>query len=183
MTKQALRTTAKGLALLSLLLALAQVSSGQTVRPVPKLDLTRFTGAWYIVARQPNKREKDCVSDSFVEIALADKPNRFQLVNACRVKTGEMVANNASGKQNKNGDGKLRASYLWPFSTKYWVLALGPEYAWALVGSPNHKNLWVFSRTTALPPEVLSEIEAQAVSQGFDTSKLVSQPQENIFKP
>lgn len=183
MTKHTLRTTAKGLPLLCLLLTMARMSSGQAVRPVPKLDLNQFTGAWYIVSRLPNKREKECVSDSFVEITLADKPNRFQLVNACRVKTGEMEANNASGKQDKSGDGRLKASYLWPFSTKYWVLALGPESAWALVGSSSHKNLWVFSRTTSLPPEMLSEIKAQAVAQGFDTSKLVSQPQKNTVKP
>jgi apolipoprotein D and lipocalin family protein len=183
MTKQVLRRTAAGLAWLCLLLGAARISSGQSVTPVPKLDMTRFTGAWYVVARIPNKREKNCVSDTFVEITLADKPNRFQLVNACRVKTGDMEANNGSGKRDKSGDGRLKVSFLWPFYTKYWVLAVDPDYEWALVGSPNHKNLWIYSRAISLAPEVLAEIEAKAAAQGFATAKIAIPPQHANSQP
>ncbi len=71
------------------------------------------------------------------------------------------------------GDGKLKVSYLWPFSQKYWVLAVGPEYTWALVGNPNHKELWVLSRTETMNPEMLEEIKSKAAAEGFEGAKLI----------
>lgn len=169
-------TIVSGVGLLCLLLAVSQGLRAQTVSVVPKLDLDRLTGAWYEVARYPNKREKHCVDQPMVLIAGGNKLNQLQLVNTCKTKNGDTDVRNGKGKQqDKSGDGKLKVSYLWPlwlFSTKYWVLALGPDYAWALVGSPNHKSLWVLSRTTSMRPEVLAEIEAKATAEGFDTAKL-----------
>jgi apolipoprotein D and lipocalin family protein len=62
---------------------------------------------------------------------------------------------------------------IWPFARKYWVLAIGEAYDWALVGDPNHKSLWVLSRTNTVTPELLEEIERRAVAEGFDIAKLV----------
>jgi apolipoprotein D and lipocalin family protein len=177
MTRQILRAIAYQLGTLCLLLALAQVSSGQTVTPIPRLDLNHFTGVWYEIARYPTRREKHCIGQVVMEIALADKPHRFQYVNSCAIKNNDREATNASGRQNKSGDGKLKLIFLWPFSDEYWVLALGPDDQWALVGSPNHKNLWIFSRTKKMSPEVLTGIEAKATAQGYPIAKLVLTPQ------
>jgi lipocalin len=54
------------------------------------------------------------------------------------------------------------------------VLATGPNYEWALVGSPNHKTLWVLSRTATLPAETYQQIVSQAAAQGFKTAKLLT---------
>ncbi|QHN05573.1 lipocalin family protein [Granulicella sp. WH15] len=164
--------------MICLLLAGAQALRGQSVRAVPKVDLPSFTGTWYEVARYADKREKECVGDVFMLIALADKPNRFQLVNSCKTKTGYTDTNNGNGRtQDKSGDGKLKVTYIWPFSKKFWVLAVGPGYEWSLVGNPNHKDLRVLARTTTMKPEVLAEIKAKAAAQGFPVGKLVMTPQ------
>jgi apolipoprotein D and lipocalin family protein len=167
------RPAATGLALLALILSAVPMASAQAVTALPQLDLTHITGAWYEIARLPNKRQKNCVSDAFIEIALADKSHRFQLVDSCRLKTGDMDANNASGKQDKPGTGKLKATFLWPFYQKYWVLALAPDQSWAIVGSPNHKTLWLLSKTTTLPPDTLADLKSQAAAQGYPIAKLV----------
>ncbi len=57
------------------------------------------------------------------------------------------------------------------------VLALGPDDDWALVGSPNHKTLWVLARKPALPDDVMAQVKAKATAQGFDAAKLVTQRQ------
>lgn len=166
------------LALVCLLMTLTQGSSAQTVSAMPKLDLNDFTGTWYEIARLPNKREKRCLGNAFALIATGDKPRQLQLVNSCITKNGfPNVRNGSIRAQDKSGDGRLKVSYLWPFSTKFWVLALGPENAWSLVGSPNHKELWIFARTTGLKPEVLAEIEQKAAAEGFSSDKLVMVPQ------
>jgi apolipoprotein D and lipocalin family protein len=80
-----------------------------------------------------------------------------------------------SGRRaDKNGDGKLKIVTIWPFTAKYWIVGVGPDYGWALLATPNRKKLWVLSKTAVLPVEQLSAAEAMASAQGFNTGKLVT---------
>ena len=164
----------KGPALwLGLFSALSQAAVPQTVSALPTFDLNRYIGTWHELAKYPNKVERNCVGEEVVLFALADKPNRFQMVTSCRMRNDASEARNTDGSINRNGDGKLKLTRIWPFSTRYWVFAAGPAYEWALVGDPNHKSLWILSRTLALRPEVLADIENRAAADGFDSTKLV----------
>ena len=171
------KTMVSGLGVLGLVLAVGPMSTGQTVRPVPKIDMNRFTGTWYEVARYPKGPEKKCTGQPMGVIAKGLKPNTLQFVHTCEIKGGyTMVRNGKLKPADKSGDGKLKLIYTWPFSTKYWVFALEPEYKWALVGSPNHKELRVLSRTAKMKPEVLAEVEGKAAAAGFSPEKLIVQP-------
>ena len=151
-----------------------QSSGGQKVSAVAKLDMNRYMGNWYEVARLPNKAETDCVSDAIVLLAPASKPNRYMEVDSCLRKDGTTNARNGNMKPtDKSGDGRLKVSYLWPFYKKRWVLGVGENYEWALIGSPDHKTLWVLSRTAAAKPGAMAQIGAKAAANGFDVSKLV----------
>ena len=161
-------------AVMGCLLGMGGATGAQTVTAVPQLDLNRYMGSWYMVARLPDKREKQCIGGALVLYAIGEKAGRFQMVTSCQTKGDNVDAHNASGKvADKAGDGKLKVSYLWPFSQKYWVLAVGSEYAWALVGNPNHKELWVLSRTETMKSEVLDEVEGKAAAEGYDRGKMV----------
>jgi apolipoprotein D and lipocalin family protein len=175
--------TASRLLLLAFLLSAATITAAQSVNAVPKLDLDRYMGTWYEVARYPAKPENHCLSDAEVLYALGDKKNTFQVVISCTIKDNNSDFWNTKGKIDKAGDGELKMSHFVLFSKKYWVLAIGQDYEWVLVGSPNHKSLWVLSRTTTLKPEVLAEIEAKAVEEGFQASKLKNMPQHNESSP
>jgi apolipoprotein D and lipocalin family protein len=176
MIEHMLKTTASRLTLLAVLLAVVRMEA-QTVTPIPKLDLNQYTGTWYEMARYPIKREKECIGEEMMLYALGDKPNSFQLVTSCKIKDDNSDSWNGKGKMDKTGNGELNVLSIWPFHTKYWVLAIDPAYEWALVGSPNHKSLWILSRATTIKPETLAEIEAKAAAEGFDTSKLKPMPQ------
>lgn len=166
------RFVAQGAVLLSVLLAGAPVAAAQSVSAVPRLDLQKYVGVWYVVSRIPTKAEKRCLSDNMVLYALGDKARTFQMGTFCTVKGGNPDDLNKTGKMDKKGDGRLKLPYLVFFSKKYWVLAKGPDYDWALVGSPNHKTLWVLSKTAALSPDRTAEVMKTASAEGFDTSKL-----------
>jgi apolipoprotein D and lipocalin family protein len=160
--------------MLTLLLAIPRPASAQTPTAVPKLDLNRAMLPWYEIAGYPVKAQKHCLSDIMVLYALGDKPNAFQVVTSCKIKGDNSDSWNATGKMDPAGDGMLKLRRLLILHTKYWVLALGSDYEWALVGSPNHKSLWVLSKSAELSPDVLAQIEARAAAQGFDPAKLVN---------
>ncbi|HEX6323603.1 MAG TPA: lipocalin family protein, partial [Vicinamibacterales bacterium] len=55
----------------------------------------------------------------------------------------------------------------------YWILGLAPDYAWAVVGSPDRKYLWILSRTAAMDRASLDAAVAGARAQGFATGDLI----------
>jgi apolipoprotein D and lipocalin family protein len=164
---------------LVILLGLTQPAAAASPTAVPTLDLNRYMGTWYEIARYPVNPEKHCLSDAAVLYSLGDKKNTFQVVTSCAIKDGNSDSWNAKGKIDKNADGKLKISHYLILSKKYWVLAIAPDYSWALVGSPNHKSLWILSRTTTLKPEGLADLEAKATAAGFNIAKLKTMPQHN----
>lgn len=165
---------AGGTAVATLVLGLTGAGIGQTVTALPSVDLNRFAGSWYEIASLPSKREKGCIADTTDLIALGDKRDRLTLVNSCHAKNDYTNVRNADIKVQKNsGGGKLKVTYIWPFSDKVWVLGLEPNYQWVLLGSPNHKALRVLARTRSLGPDVLSEIRQKATSEGYPTDKLM----------
>ncbi len=161
------------LGLASFLLAAAPEVSAQAASAVAKLDLDKLTGTWYQIAKLPVKAEKKCLSDGTVLYALSDKPGSFQTGTFCTLKGGDHNDITNSGKQDKAGDGKLKIRHLVIFSRKYWVLATDPNFEWALVGTPNHKSLWILSRQPTLADPVYQQVQTVASSQGFPVGKLV----------
>jgi apolipoprotein D and lipocalin family protein len=155
-------------------LLLGSIAARGQVTAVPQLDLTRFSGSWYKVAMLPDKKEKDCATDSVVLITRSDKPSKFQIVDSCNTKDDTGEAWNETGKpEDKTGDGKLKVGTIWPFYTKYCVIEVSPDYTWALIGTTNHKKLWVLSRKTTLDGASLAEAKAKAQSEGFAIPKMV----------
>jgi len=166
--------------LIAVLLIGAQAIQAQTPTPVPALDDNQMRATWYEIARLPNKREKTCIGDAFELIARGDKFHSLNWVDTCKTKTAYINVHNMTAKpQDKRnpGDGRLKVTTLWLFKAKYWVLALGPNYDWFLIGTPNHKNLWIYSKSPSLSPQVLSQIEAQATAEGYSSAKLILTPQ------
>ncbi|GAC1414456.1 MAG: lipocalin family protein [Acidobacteriaceae bacterium] len=172
-TRRTLRRAAAALMLIGCAMPFSGVLHAQSATAVPKLDLDRFVAPWYEIMRSPIHREKACLGDQVVLYALGDKKNSFQRVTSCRIKGDNSQSWNATGKLDEHGSGTLKIRTIWPFSSSYWVLATGPAYEWMLVGTPNHRTMWILSKTPVLPPEMLADAQAKAAAGGFNTSKLV----------
>jgi apolipoprotein D and lipocalin family protein len=160
---------------------LAVSAVAQDAKPLPKLDDMQWRGAYYQIARLPNKREKNCVANSVEMIARADKLYQISMVDSC--KSGKSsyadVHNTKAKRQNKKvEDGRFKIATIWPLSRKYWVLATAPDYAWFLAGTPNHKQLWIYAKTATLDDATLVQIKALATANGYNLAKIVSQPQD-----
>lgn len=160
--------------MLRLLLALAfaaALPADMTV--VPAIDLARYSGKWYEIARLPNRFQRKCVSD--VTATYTVRPDgKIRVLNQCRKEDGSMstaegVARPA-GKETPTS--KLKVTFFWPFSGDYWVLDLDPDYRWALIGEPKRKYLWILSRTPQLSERDYQKILDTARRQGYDVSPI-----------
>lgn len=172
LTRSWLRRAVTGALLAAAAVLMTGSGEAQRATAVPKLDLERYMGVWFEIAQYPIKKQKDCRGSQRVLYALGNKPRTFQMGTFCELSVGGSNEWDAQGKLGKTGDGRLRLRRLWLLHREYWVLALGPAYEWALVGTPNHKSLWVLSRKAQMDPQMLAEIEDRAKAQGFDTAKL-----------
>ena len=133
---------------------------GSGVRSVPALDLTRYAGTWYEVARYPNWFQRQCAGDVTAEYTLGPS-DRIGVVNKCRKKDGSVArAEGTARKATPEGpDSQLKVRFAPAFLSfipavwgDYWVLGLGPDYSYAVVGDPSRKYVWILSRTSACFP-------------------------------
>lgn len=150
---------------------------------VPSVDLTRYAGKWYEVARLPMFFQRNCASDVTATYTL--KPSgAVEVNNQCIGKDGKPMQ--SIGEATKDGDSgsQLKVTFLpkglrWSPIGKadYWVLALDDGYQNALVGTPDNKYLWLLSRTPTMSDSVYQQYVSIAKQQGYDVSKLQKTPQ------
>src|SRR5688572_33209423 len=140
---------------------------------VQSVDLTRYVGRWYEIARLPNGFQKKCT-----EMVTADytmrTDGRIEVVNRCRKASGEYST--AKGKAkivDKKTNAKLKVTFFWPFYGKYWILDLGPNYEYAVVGEPGRDYLWILSRNPQIDERLYQQLLAKMQSRGFDTTRMV----------
>lgn len=162
------------LLLLFMLLWIRPALADTPLTTVPALDLSRFSGNWYEIARKPVFFERLCVSDIGQSWRLAEDGS-LKVTHRCRTASGAMDV--ARGRaETMNSSGKLKISFFWPFYSPYGVLWLAPEYRAVLLGSPNRKYLWLLSRTPKLDPVLEQQALAQAQRQGYNLSNLIRMP-------
>jgi lipocalin len=171
---------------MSILVALALASASlwaETPKPldlVPSLDLQRYLGRWYEVARYQHGFEKTLVGAT-AEYALRDD-GKVSVLNSGFKKTldGKYTDVKAvAWRPNNAVPGALKVKFFGLFTSDYLVFGLDDaDYQWALVGENNRKYLWFLSRTPEVDPALLEQMKEMASAQGYDLSKLYIVPQK-----
>jgi apolipoprotein D and lipocalin family protein len=173
-----------GLALAALLAlgACATTPPGPPVATVASVDLTRYAGTWYEVARFPNSfqdgRGRRCVATT-ATYALRDD-GQVGVTNRCLDAADgnrEAIATGTAYAVEGSGNARLRVSFFWPFYGDYWVIGLDPAYRWAVVGAPGRDYLWILSRSPTMGAGDYAEAVGIAATQGFRVSRLQPMPQ------
>lgn len=141
---------------------------------VNELDLSRYAGTWYEIARLPNSFEKglECVTATYTLL-----PNgKVEVINKGYSNADSSKLKNIKGVAwvpNSNFPGRLKVRFFWPFSGNYWVIALDKDYNYALVGDPSRKYLWILSKSSTLDSSTYTALVNIAKENGFDVSKLM----------
>lgn len=145
---------------------------------VSYVDLNKYMGKWYEVARFEQSFQKGCVGVT-AEYELQDN-GKVSVLNTCFENTLDGEKRQAKGRayvKNTQTNAELRVSFFWPFYGDYWIFELGQDYEYAVVGSPDRDSLWFLSRTPQMDPEVFQKLFAKMVKKGFDMSRLQKTPQ------
>lgn len=165
------RCGALGLALASLLCFSSCTCRSNDIdnSTVQSLDLGRFLGPWYEIARFDHVFERG-LTHAKAEYAL--KTDGTIKVTNTGVKKGKLSTSVGRAKLTDTV-GLLRVSFFGPFFSDYRVMMLSDDYNYALIGSGNQKYLWILSRTPEVPDDVLDQILSVAEGRGYNTDNLI----------
>jgi apolipoprotein D and lipocalin family protein len=143
---------------------------------VNRVDLARYTGRWYEIARYPNRFQRECDSDTTANYALL-QDGKVEVVNACRKKDGTVKQARGKAKVVDPSNARLKVTFFWPFYGDYWIIGLNPDYRWAVVGEPGRRYLWILSRTPQMSETDYQEALRQISAAGYDAARLIKTPQ------
>lgn len=140
---------------------------------VPEVHVERYLGTWYEIARYPNRFQKECVAVT-ADYSLRDD-GKIRVVNACRKGGLDGPGKRIEGKAwvvDRETNAKLKVQFFWPFRGAYWIIDLGEDYEYAVVGHPSRKYLWILSRKPHMHPETYRAILNRIARQGYDPERL-----------
>ncbi|MFN5348555.1 MAG: lipocalin family protein [Polaromonas sp.] len=164
-----------------LLLSLSafHVLAQEALTTVASVDVPRYMGTWYEIAKYPNWFQRKCVSNTSAHYSTqSDGTVRVQ--NRCTQEDGKV--SQAIGQARQIGQStspKLQVRFApeWlsflPFVWgNYWVIDLDTDYQLVAVSEPKREYLWVLSRTPEVPAKAYDELLARLEKKGFDLKKL-----------
>ena len=142
-----------------------------SLQVVPYVELEKYLGEWYEIAHLPAKFQEGC-NETTATYTLS-KNGGISVLNRC-TKDGKMKQAKGKAKVvDKNSNAKLKVTFFWPFYGDYWIIKLGNNYDYSVVGTPNRKYLWILNRTPQMDDNLYSQIIEYVKSKGFDTNKLI----------
>ncbi len=158
----------------------------QSVKTIAALDVSRYLGTWYEIAKFPNWFQKKCVSNTKA-VYTAKPDGNLRVLNSCKTATGETSEAEGLARQIGAKDSpKLEVrfapewlSFLPLVWGDYWVIDLDPQYQVAAVSDPRREYLWVLSRSPQLDPKVYADLLQRLTQQQFDIQKLELTSQKN----
>ena len=145
---------------------------------VKEVDLDRYSGRWYEIARYPNSFEQGCVGVTADYTPLDD--GRIEVVNTCIESTLDGPSREIRGSArvvDATTNAKLKVTFFWPFEGDYWIIGLDEDYSYAVVGEPSRGFLWILSRTPQMDDQTYADIIESLPAFGYDADRLELVPQ------
>jgi apolipoprotein D and lipocalin family protein len=151
---------------------------------VNQVDLNKYAGLWYEIAKIPNSFQDHCAYGTTAEYKLLND-GEIQVINKCYNSDGKPdIAEGLAKVVDKKTNSKLEVSFFSilgfrPFWGDYWIIGLDDNYQWVMVGSPNRKYGWILSRTPSLPKDTMQKIFTSLKDQYYNPEDFEITMQKN----
>ena len=149
-----------------------------TLDVVPHVELSKYLGKWYEIAHLPAKFQEGC-NETTATYTLLDK-GAISVLNECKKNGKVKLARGKAKVVDKNTNAKLKVTFFWPFYGDYWIIKVGNEYDYAVVGTPNRKYLWILSRTPKMDGDLFSQLIDFVKAKGFDVGNIIKTSQSDV---
>jgi apolipoprotein D and lipocalin family protein len=149
-----------------------------TMETVKSVDLKRYAGVWYEIAKIPNSFQKSCSCCTTAEYIIQPDGD-LKVINRCIKEDGSAkIAEGIAKAVKGSGNAKLEVSFfsilgIRPFWGDYWIIGLDKDYAFAVIGSPDRKYGWILSRTPKLDDEKFAAVSEILKKNGYKQGSFV----------
>lgn len=143
------------------------------VQTVDYVDLTRYVGKWHQIAFFPTRFQGKCTLSTTATYTLRSD-GKVGVLNECRTPEGKSKSISGTARvDDPDSNAKLKVKFFWFVPAgDYWIIALDPEYQYAVVGAPDRNYLWILARTASIKAALYQDLVKKAQEQGFDVSRL-----------
>ncbi len=174
----------RGMLLATVVMSPTLYAQDRSLATVPRVELDKYLGLWYEVARKPLFFQKECQKNVTARYTINEYGN-VEVDNRCIDQEGNELRSLGEGfVSNAPYNSKIKVSFLpealrWvPFARgDYWILKIDSQYQMALVGEPKRKYLWVLSRTPHPDEQKVTEYLRYAQTLGFSIKDMVRSEQ------
>lgn len=163
----------KFILLLIIVVSLNLMAQQNPPKTVKYVDLKKYAGLWYEIAKIPNSFQKQCVKGTTAKYILTED-GEIKVINSCIDGDGEVdKADGLARIVDKKSNAKLEVSFFsifgWrPIWGDYWIIGLDENYQWAIVGTPSRKYGWILSRAPKLDEATMNKIFEIIKDQGYN---------------
>jgi apolipoprotein D and lipocalin family protein len=164
---------------LASLLIMSSINAQKSISAEKVVDLGRYKGTWYEIARLPNsfERKLKCISATYQlredgKITVLNKG--YYISDPTKSSTAKGVA----WIPDKTSPGKLKVQFFWPFSGDYWIMYLDKDYRYVLVGEPSLKYLWILCREKKMDDQTFQMLISKATEVGYKVNSIIKVDQE-----
>ncbi len=138
---------------------------------VESVDLGRYLGRWYEIASIPQWFQAGCSASTATYALRAD--GDVDVLNSCYVDGALETARGRAWSVDPETNARLKVEFVWPFAGDYWIVELGRDYDYVVVGHPERTALWILARRPRLDDRLYAGILERLVAVGYDVSRLV----------
>jgi apolipoprotein D and lipocalin family protein len=165
---------------LTVFVATGQAQANATpLQTVPSVDVPRYMGTWYEIAKYPNWFQKKCASSTQATYTL-QADGRVQVLNRCKTDKGEWSEALGAARQIGGPNSprlKVRFAPEWLSFIPlvwgdYWIIDLDPNYQWVVVSEPDREYLWILSRTPQMAAATYQDLLGKLNDRGFDLKRI-----------
>lgn len=153
--------------------------SQKTPSVVTNVDLNRYKGLWYEIARLPFffERKLKCITATYT---LRDD-GKITVLNKGNYISDPEKSTSSQGIAwipDKQNPAKLKVQFFWPFSGDYWIIHLDKDYRYVLIGEPSLKYLWILCREKKMDETAYGMLLQKAVDSGYDIKSIIRVEQD-----